>query len=295
MRGEYEEKAPDSRRLLEEEEFLRDSSETRLLQQSMETLRQGFNWIAHFQRQHPGYEFLQFEDIPMAEAPELSEARVALVSTAGVYVEGQKPFSISPGEVGDEWLQYRFKESGDPTFRIIPSDVDPESLRLAHPYLDISGAEEDINIVFPLTRLRELEEENFIGGLAAFHISFMGYLPDPYEVEPEAEEAVQRLLDDGVDLVVMTPGEVLSHQTMGLVQRIIEDAGIATISITLCRDITERIGVPRAAHYRFPFGFTLGETNEEAVQLRILKDLLRSVREIEEPGVIVDLPYEWVD
>lgn len=295
MRGEFDEKTPDSRRLLEEEELWRDSSETRMLQQSMETLRPGFSWIAHFQRLHPKYEFLQFEDIPLSQAPDLGESRVALVTTAGVFVEGQKPFSISPGQVGDEWLQYRFKESGDPTFRLIPSDAEPESLRLAHPYLDMSGAEEDINIIFPLTRLRELEEENFIGGLATSHVSFMGYLPDPYEVEPEAEEAAQQLLDDGVDLVVMTPGEVLSHQTMGLIQRIIEEAGIATISISLCRDITQRIGAPRVAHYRFPFGFTLGETNEEAVQLRILKDLLRSVNEIEEPGVILELPYEWTD
>lgn len=295
MRSDSDEKAPDSRRLLEEEELLRDSSETRMLQQSMETLRKGFSWIAHFQRQHPGYEFLQFEDIPLAEAPDPSESRVAIVTTAGVFVEGQKPFSISPGQVGDEWLQYRFKESGDPTFRLIPVDAEPETLHLAHPYLDITGAEDDINIIFPLTRLRELEEENFIGELATSHISFMGYLPDPYEVEPGAEEVAQLLLDDGVDLVIMTPGEVLSHQTMGLIQRTIEEAGIATISITLCRDITERIGAPRAAHYRFPFGFTLGETNEEAVQLRILKDLLRSVPEIEEPGVILDLPYEWID
>ena len=36
------------------------------------------------------------------------------------------------------------------------------------------------------------------------------------------------------------------------------------------------------------------ESNDQAVQLRILKDTLRSLEDIDQPGTIVDLPYEWV-
>jgi D-proline reductase (dithiol) PrdB len=225
---------------------------------------------------------------------DLAEARVALVTTVGVHVKDQKPFSISPEEVSPELSQFNFREKGDPSIRLIPASVDASELWIAHPYLDVSGVEEDVNVVFPLERLPELVEENLIGEIAAQHISFMGYAPNPLDLEPSAKDAVEHLKKDKVDLVVLTPGEVLSHQSMVVIQRAIEAAGIATISIALCRDVVESVGTPRSVHYGFPFGFTLGESNDQAVQLRILKDTLRSLEDIDQPGTIVDLPYEWV-
>lgn len=295
MRENFEEKPSTGKRFVEdEEEFLTDLSGFRTLQQSLDTLRENYSWIAHFQNEHPDYDFLQHPDIPWAEFDgHLYEAKVALVSTAGVYVKGQKPFSVSPGELTSELMRYKFREKGDPSYRVIPSTVDVGELRIAHSYLDVSGAEEDINVVFPLAGVRELEEENFIGSIASTHISFMGYLPTPRDLKPFAGEVALRLKRDQVELVVLTPGEVLSHQTMAVLQRAIEEAGIPTLSIALCRDVVERVGVPRSVHYRFPFGFTLGEVNDEAMQLRILKDALRVVEEVDSAGTIVDLAYQW--
>lgn len=295
MRENFEEKPSTGKRFVEdEEEFLTDLSGSRTLQQSLDTLRENYSWIAHFQNEHPDYDFLQHPDIPWAEFDgHLYEAKVALVSTAGVYVKGQKPFSVSPGELTSELMRYKFREKGDPSYRVIPSAVDVGELRIAHSYLDVSGAEEDINVVFPLAGMRELEEENFIGSIASHHISFMGYLPTPRDLKPFAGEVTLCLKRDQVELVVLTPGEVLSHQTMAVLQRAIEEAGIPTLSIALCRDVVERVGVPRSVHYRFPFGFTLGEVNDEAMQLRILKDALRVVEEVDSPGAIVDLAYQW--
>jgi D-proline reductase (dithiol) PrdB len=218
-----------------------------------------------------------------------------LISAAGVYSEDQKPFSVSPGEVEPEYLLQRFREMGDASFRLISVSVEPASLRIAYPYLDTSGAEEDINTVFPITRLQELEEENYIGSIAQVHLSFMGYLPDPAELASVTESAINLLAEDDVNLVVLTPADVLSHQTMAILQRGVESAGIATISVALCRDLVESIGVPRAVHYRFPFGYTFGDPNDETTQLRILKETLRLSTEIEEVGAIVDLPYEWIE
>jgi D-proline reductase (dithiol) PrdB len=184
---------------------------------------------------------------------------------------------------------------GDTSLRLISKDVEPTNLRVAYPYLDMSGAEEDINTVFPITRLQELEEESFIDSIADVHPSFMGYLPDPSEVDVLIESAVTLLEREKVNLALLTPADVLSHQTMAILQRGIESAGVATISVALCRDLVERIGVPRAVHYPFPFGYTFGDANDEATQLRILKEVLRSGHQIDETGKIVDLPYEWMD
>ncbi len=267
----------------------------RPLQQSPETLTLNYDWIGQFQSQHPDYSFVKNEEIPWTDLKvDLFEARVALVTTVGVHVKDQKPFSISPEKVSPELSRLNFREKGDPSLRLIPATVDVSELWVAHPYLDVSGVEEDINVVFPLERLQELVEENLIGEIAAQHISFMGYVPNPMDLEPSAKEAVEHLKKDKVDLVVLTPGEVLSHQSMVVIQRAIEAAGIATISIALCRDVVESVGTPQSVHYGFPFGFTLGESNDQAVQLRILKDTLRSLEDIDQPGTIVDLPYEWV-
>lgn len=295
MRENFEEKSSSPKRYIDRE-FIEDSSGPGSLQQSIDTLRANFSWINHFVNEHPNYQFTSNEPIPWTDFNGgLHEARVALVSTAGVYVKGQRPFSVSPGELTSDLMRLRFREKGDPTFRTIPSDVDARELRVAHSYLDPRAAEDDINVVFPLTRLWELEEENFIGSVASRHFSFMGYLPYPREIEPYLKEVIGQLKRDKVNVVVLTPGEVLSHQTVAVLQCAVEEAGIATVSLALCRDIMKRVGAPRSVHYRFPFGFTLGDVNDQATQLRILKDALRLLEEADEAGTVVDLPYIWVE
>ncbi len=296
MRQDYEDDLFDAGRLMDSQDLLDESSHPSSVRQNIDTLRPGYPWVQHFLREHPGYRFVEYASLPVAAPfPELNEARVSLISTAGVYVEDQKPFSTSPGEVEPEYLLQKFREMGDASFRCISVPVESSRLRVSYPYLDTSGAEEDINTVFPITRLAELEEENYIGSMAQVHLSFMGYLPNPAELNSVAESAVNLLVEDAVNLVLLTPADVLSHQTMAILQREVESAGIATISIALCRDLVESIGVPRAVHYRFPFGYTFGDPNDATMQLRILKEALRLGREIEEVGVIVDLPYEWME
>lgn len=295
MQEFFDDEAPSSRQRFEEEDFYRDEGAI-ALQQSVETLREGFSWIAHFQRLHPGYEFLSFDDIPLAEpVSNLSDARLALICLAGVYCEGQKPFSLSPGEVQSQFVSQKFREKGDVSFRLIDSSVETDELSVTFPYLDTRAAEEDMNIIFPVARLRELEEESFIGSVTSSHISLLGYVPDPRDLADSAEKIIKVLKDDGVNTVLLAPGEELSHHSMAYLQRAVEESGIATLSVVLCRDIVEHIGVPRAVHYRFPFGYTFGGPNEDALQLRILKDALRSLLQIHQPGTILDLPYEWVD
>ncbi|MBI4445201.1 MAG: hypothetical protein HY645_04765 [Acidobacteria bacterium] len=287
----FEEKPTYAKRYAQEN-LEQESLATR--RQGIETLRLHYNWVAHFLNEHPGYRFFEAGEIPWTEFEgTLAESKVALVTTAGIYHKTQKPFSVSPGEVTTELMRWKFREKGDPSYRVISSSADINDLRIAHSYLDTSGAEEDINVVFPLRRLFELEEENFIASVAARHFSLSGYLPRPADVLPSCEQIVSQLRADHTDLAVLTPGEVLSHQTMAFVQNHLERNGIPTVSIALCGDLIGGIGVPRAVHYRFPFGFTLGDVSDEAMQLRILKDALRAIEEIREPGTVVDLPYQW--
>lgn len=62
----------------------------------------------------------------------------------------------------------------------------------------------------------------------------------------------------------------MCNQSVGLIQRAIEYAGIATVSISLLREITERLQPPRALFVPFPLGYPLGEPNNIELQMRIL-------------------------
>lgn len=63
----------------------------------------------------------------------------------------------------------------------------------------------------------------------------------------------------------------MCNQSVGLIQRAIEYAGITTVSLSLLREITEKIRPPRALFVPFPLGYPLGEPNNPSLQLRVLR------------------------
>src|ERR1700739_3728585 len=130
-----------------------------------------------------------FETTPWVNGPPLAERRVAIVSSAGLVVRGEKPF-----------------RGRDADYRVIPSETRPDQLMFSHIHinLDRTGFQEDWNVVFPLDRLRELAAEGIVGSVAATHYSFMG-ATDPVQMEPYARDVASRLKDDGVDAVLLSP------------------------------------------------------------------------------------------
>lgn len=80
---------------------------------------------------------------------------------------------------------------------------------------------------------------------------------------------------------------------MGLIQRIIEQAGISTVSISIKREITEKVKPPRAVYLHWPLGHPMGEPFNEAQHRRILMDALKAAESVTVPGTIIDLPYRW--
>ena len=266
------------------------------LVQAMETLRENYSWVTHFRVEHPGFDFPSFKTIPWTEfTTGLADCKLALISDAGVFVKGQKPFSVVGGVLPEPLLEQKFKEVGDWSYRLIPRDVAAHELRVAHSHLDSLRVERDINCVFPIERVRELADETYVAEPATDHFSLMGHIPEFQRLyDKTIPEIIERLKGDNVSAVLLTPGDCLGHQTQAILQREIEQQGIATVSISLCRDVTEKIGVPRAVTLRFPFGHTLGPTSDDIMQIRIVKDALQLLETATAPGTVVALPYEWV-
>jgi D-proline reductase (dithiol) PrdB len=130
-----------------------------------------------------------FGPTPYVPGPPLGKRRVAIVTTSGLHVHDDRPFEMRSVD-----------------YRIIPGDAPAGSLRMSHISVnfDRSGFQEDVNVVFPLERLRELEAEDVIGSISDYHYSFMGAAPIR-ALEPKARELAALLKQDRVDAVLLTP------------------------------------------------------------------------------------------
>jgi len=125
----------------------------------------------------------------------LTEAVVGLVTTAGFYLQGQEPFDVDASK-------------GDASYRALPRDLNVAFLRIAHTHYPHERVERDVNVVFPVERLREVAEEGAIAALAPRLFSF-GWSDLTKElIEPPdgtAHQVARALREDGVDAVILTP------------------------------------------------------------------------------------------
>jgi D-proline reductase (dithiol) PrdB len=151
--------------------------------------------LTDFSQAEQGHHLQKIQDLPdfgptpfVAGAP-LNRRRVAIVTTSGLHARDDRPFDIGAAD-----------------YRVIPGDAPADELIMSHVSVnfDRSGFQEDINVVFPIDRLRELERDGVIGSISDFHYSFMGAAPIG-ALEPKAKELAALLKKDRVDAVLLTP------------------------------------------------------------------------------------------
>lgn len=122
--------------------------------------------------------------------PPLDRARVAIVSTAGVHLRGDDPFATLSAD-----------------YRVVPGDVGHGDLVMSHSSVnyDRSGFHQDVNVVFPLDRLRELAADGVVGSVGRFHYALNGAGLEPHLYERSAREVAGHLRADDVDVVLLVP------------------------------------------------------------------------------------------
>lgn len=124
-------------------------------------------------------------------AKPLAACRLAIVTTAGLHRRGDRPFG--PGEQ---------------TYRVIPSDTPTADIVQSHTSIGFDRVPimRDVNVTFPVDRVRELVARGELGGLGPIDYSFMGALRDTRRLEGETgPEVGRRLRDEGVDVALVTP------------------------------------------------------------------------------------------
>ena len=132
----------------------------------------------------------RFPGEPFVAGPPLRQRRVAVVTTAGLHLRGAPAFDLS-----------------DTGYRAIPGEVTGADLVMSHSSVnfDRTGFQADINVVFPIDRLREAAANGEIGSLAAAHYSLMGALWEPHEIEATARHLAGLMRADQVDAVLLVP------------------------------------------------------------------------------------------
>ena len=134
----------------------------------------------------------RFEPTACVDGPPLSRRRVAIVSTAGLHRPEDRPFTGGAGST---------------EYRVIPSDAPTEKLSMSHRSVnfDRTGFRRDVNLVFPLDRLKEMAAEGEIGSVAQYHYSFMGAVTPASRFEATGREVARLLAQDKVDAAILTP------------------------------------------------------------------------------------------
>ena len=87
----------------------------------------------------------------------------------------------------------------------------------------------------------------------------------------------------------------MCHQTVGLIARAIEDAGVPTLSMSSARDITRSAWPARSVYLDYPLGHTAGRPNQPELNASIMRDTLAAFESLTEPGAMTHLNYRWSD
>ena len=132
---------------------------------------------------------------PAALRVPLPQARVALVTSAGLVAPGDTPFDLAI-------------RGGDCSWRTIAATIDPATLTIHHrsDAFDRAPLADDVNVVFPADRLRALMAAGDIGELAPRHLSFMGSITAPGRlIRESAPAAAAVFVADQVDVALLVP------------------------------------------------------------------------------------------
>lgn len=123
-------------------------------------------------------------------AKPLSESRVVLIASGGVYRSGDVAFG----------------HKDDTSFREVPVDTPTDELRVTHFAYDQTNARKDVNAVFPIDALRQLQANNEIGEIADVALTFMGGIYSQRRLgEKLIPAVVERVEELEADIALLVP------------------------------------------------------------------------------------------
>ncbi len=142
----------------------------------------------------PPYEWTINDSAPLTRIDKpLTKCTVSLLTSGGISQCSMPDFD--PNARND----HRLDE--------VPKDANSSDFNINDSYYDHTDADADLNCVFPIDRLRELEKNGEIGRVSTrFWSGFMGRIYNRSKVLNESAPAfVEKLKEDGVDILIAAP------------------------------------------------------------------------------------------
>jgi D-proline reductase (dithiol) PrdB len=130
-----------------------------------------------------------YPDTPWVGPAPIAKRSVAILTSAALHPRDQLPFAPGSTEV-----------------RVLPADLPATDIVMSHVSInyDRSGFSRDINVAYPIDRLRELAAEGIIGRLAPVHFSVMGST-DPATMGTTVDTIAARCKQEGIDALLLCP------------------------------------------------------------------------------------------
>jgi D-proline reductase (dithiol) PrdB len=128
----------------------------------------------------------------------ISETTFTLMTSAGISMKSDPPFDMEREKAEPAW--------GDPSYREIPRAATERDIEANHLHVNTAYIKQDINVMLPLARFQEFEQQGLIGKLAPTCYSYYGYQMDPTVLLNETmPQVAERMRQEKVEAVLLTP------------------------------------------------------------------------------------------
>jgi hypothetical protein len=233
------------------------------------------------------YRWAHFAEVPFAPlAKPLKDCRVALVTTAAPYdpARGEQGPGAPYNAAAKFHRAYALSIEGSPDVRISHVTYDR-----AH------TTAEDPNTWFPLAQLKRAAAAGRIASVAPRFHGAPTTRSQRTTLEQDAPAILAALREDEADAALLVPNCPVCHQTIALVARHLEAAGLPTVILGCAKDIVEHAGVPRFLFSDFPLGNGAGKPHDPASQAATLDLALKVLEHAPVARTTVQSPLRWSD
>lgn len=231
------------------------------------------------------YRYAHFAEVPFTPLTKpLAESRVALLTTAAPH----RP------ELGDQGAGAAYNAAAK-FFAVYSGDTAADhDLRVSHVAVDQAHLSDDANCWFPLPALRRAAAVGRIGTLTPRFHGVPTNRSQRHTLAVDAPEVADRCRTDGADVAILVANCPVCHQSMSLVARTLEAAGVASVVMGAAKDIVEHCGVPRFVFSDVPLGNAAGRPYDPASQDQTLELALRTLEDAVGPRTTARNPLTWL-
>ena len=233
------------------------------------------------------YVWAHYNDVPFTPLNKpLKASTVALITTA-------VPYDASKGDQGPGAPYNAHAKFYEPY--AMASAADPD-LRIAHVGIDRKHANlAEMACWFPLNAARHAVAEQRIRKLADRFYGLPTNRSQRHTLENDAPRILEMCHADGVDVAILVPNCPICHQSISLLARYLESAGISTIIIGAAKDIVEYCGVPRFVFNDFPLGNAAARPQDPQSQHIIFNLALDVLEFAPGPRTTLQSALRWSD